>query len=293
MKGAIVAFTAAIMIFCALGYTYACIGNVPSPTCYCDLQFTAVTATDNEIRDVGSVTAKIVNNGRSIDVCVKNVYPGYEAKITFKIQNKGTLPIHIDQLLITNYDKQAIAVEVANLVACIWINPGNVVTGSETVQILNGAKQNWVYTFNVEARVSCQELQHPRSVCFWIYQFCAALAKIKCEQGLIPTVLENYLNQITQQSHIFAFTGTQNQKFKQALVILQATCFSSMEAKLKSQLLALWLNYVAGWTTGYTVDRMTAYQIISGSENALTRHLTKQYEYWKNLCERFNNIYDT
>ena len=294
MRRAILAFTAVVMIFCVLGYTYACIGNGTPPTCYCDLQFISATATDNEAKaDVGNVTAQIVNNGRTIDVRITKGYPGYEAKITFTLQNKGTLPIHIDQVLITAYDKQAISAEVANLVACIWINPGNVLTGSETVRILDGAKQNWVYTFNVEARASCQEPPHPRSVCFWIGQFCAALARVKCEQGPTPTVLENYLNKITQQSHVFAFTGTQTQKFKRAIAILQTTCFSSMEARLKSQLLALWLNYVAGWTTGYTVDKKTAYEIISSSENALTNHLTRQFEYWKNLCERFNNICGT
>jgi hypothetical protein len=294
MKSAIVIFAAVVMIFCVLGYTYACIGNVTCPTCSCDLEFIAATVADNETKaDVGKVTAQIVNNRRSIDVRIVNAYPGYEAKITFKIQNKGTLPIHIDEVLITGYDKQAIGVEITNLVACITINSGNILSGSETVRILQGAKQNWTYIFKVEARVSCQPLVHPRSVCFWTYEFSAALAKIKCEQGFSPSLLENYLNQIIKQSHVFAFTGTQSQKFKQALAILQTTGCSSMEAELKSQLLALWLNYVAGWTTGYALDKMTAYQIISGSENALIHHLTKQFEYWENLCERFNNLWDT
>ena len=63
-----------------------------------------------------------------------------------------------------------------------------------------------------------------------------------------------------------------------------------MEGKLKAQLLALWLNYVAGWTAGYILDGMTAKQIIDGSENALVNHLTGQYEDWKNMCDGFNNL---
>jgi hypothetical protein len=65
---------------------------------------------------------------------------------------------------------------------------------------------------------------------------------------------------------------------------------SKMEDKLKAQLLALWLNYVAGWTEGYTLNGMTAWQIIQGSETALQNNQTSQYQYWKNLCEEFNNI---
>jgi hypothetical protein len=63
--------------------------------------------------------------------------------------------------------------------------------------------------------------------------------------------------------------------------------------KLKAQLLALWLNYVAGWTEGYTLDGMTAQDIIKGSENTILKGLTGEYEYWKNLCENFNKLGET
>lgn len=63
-----------------------------------------------------------------------------------------------------------------------------------------------------------------------------------------------------------------------------------MEARLRAHLLALWLNYVAGWTDGYEVEGKTAQDIISGSEGALTGGQTSEYEYWKNLCDTFNNL---
>jgi len=63
-----------------------------------------------------------------------------------------------------------------------------------------------------------------------------------------------------------------------------------VEDKLKAQLLALWLNYVAGWTEGYTINGKTAYEIIQGSESALLNKQAWRYEYWKDLCEKFNNI---
>jgi hypothetical protein len=86
--------------------------------------------------------------------------------------------------------------------------------------------------------------------------------------------LENYLDQISTQSPIYEFTGTRTQKFQQALAILSPPWRSNMEAKLKAQLLALWLNYVAGWTEGYKYKGMTAWEIIQGSENALLNHQT-------------------
>ena len=67
----------------------------------------------------------------------------------------------------------------------------------------------------------------------------------------------------------------------------------TMLDKLKAQLLALWLNYVAGWTEGYTLDGMTAQDIIKGSENTILKGLTGEYEYWKNLCENFNKLGET
>jgi hypothetical protein len=65
-----------------------------------------------------------------------------------------------------------------------------------------------------------------------------------------------------------------------------------MEAKLKAELLALWLNCVAGWTSVFNIDGKTAQQIIAGSENVLVNHKTTQYEQWKDLCEDFNNSWD-
>jgi hypothetical protein len=47
---------------------------------------------------------------------------------------------------------------------------------------------------------------------------------------------------------------------------------------------------MAGWTGGYKYGGKTAQQIIQGSENALTNHQTSKYEYWKNLCDGFNNL---
>jgi hypothetical protein len=63
-----------------------------------------------------------------------------------------------------------------------------------------------------------------------------------------------------------------------------------MESQLKAQLLALWLNQIAGWTQGYTIDGKSSQQVIQGSENALQNRQAAKYGTWRGLCERFNNL---
>jgi hypothetical protein len=242
---------------------------------------------------MATVSAKITSDEEAIDVCVAKAYPGYKATITFTIKNTGTMPVHIDEVRIYQYNTTALQIGVSNMIA--WVDPCKTLDGSETVQILNGASQNWHYTFRTEIVASCQPQVCPRSLDFWKDEFCAALGgneNDKNEQNLCPATLENYLDQITGQSRIFRFVGTQKQKLLQALNIIQISNPTSVENKLKAQLLASWLNYVAGWTAGYTVEGMTAKQIIGGSENALISRQTQKYGYWEGLCECFNTQWD-
>jgi len=180
--------------------------------------------------------------------------------------------------------------EMINIIACTWISPCETISGLLTVHTLQPAQECHTYTFKVVIKFSCQT-EHPYTIGFWKNQFSEALCKSGKPQVPASTLL-TYLNQISSQSKIFNFTGLQKDKFQQALNILSPSTSSSMEAKLKAQLLALWLNYVAGWTDGYKLDGMTAKQIIDGAETALIKHQTSQYEYWKNLCDDFNNLGD-
>jgi hypothetical protein len=172
---------------------------------------------------------------------------------------------------------------------CTWLQPWQTVKGTTTAHILQTAQQNSQYTFQIQIAATCQKpCPHTRG--YWKHQFSAYLCKNGKTQTP-PTTLKNYLNKITTQSKIFTFTGTQTQKFQQALNTLKLPIYSSMETKLKAQLLALWLNHVAGCTEGYKIKGLTASQIIQGSENALLKHQTNKYEYWKNLCNKFNNLW--
>jgi len=286
-------FAAIILTMIALGtigFSYACLNGGWQINCYCncDVKFIKVLTSDNEIeKDVAAVLAKINYAGDTITVCITNAYPCYRAYINYTIKNTGCKPVHFDTLTITNNYPDVLDITTTNH-TCTWLSPCETVKGTTTVHVLQPAKQNSEYTFKIKIGFTCQE-GYPRTIGFWKNQFSEALCKSGRPQVPASTLL-TYLNQISSQSQIFKFTGTQKEKFQQALNILSPSTSSSMEAKLKAQLLALWLNYMAGWTDGYKLDGMTAKQIIDGAENALKTGQTTKYEYWKNLCDRFNNI---
>jgi hypothetical protein len=281
----------AMIALSTIGYSYACKNGGITIDCYCncDVAFTKVTTSDNEIeKEVANVYAEICD-GDKINAYITNAYPCYTAYINFTIENKGNKPVHIDEVRIEEYDKTALEISITDVIACTLISPGETINGQVTVHILQEAKQNWQYTFKIKIRTSCYPERHSRTIGFWTHQFTVALDH-KDPAQVDPNTLGNLLNQISAQSPIYEFTGSSRNKFQQALSILDPTTKSNMKAKLKAQLLALWLNYVAGWTGGYKLKGMTAQEIIQGSESALLTGATDKYEYWKNLCDRFNNI---
>jgi hypothetical protein len=272
----------------SIGYSYAC--GISINCCNCDVKFISVKTSDNEFEKfVADVSAKINCAGDTITVCITNGYPCYRAYINYTIKNTGCKPVHFDSLTIINTYPQVLEITTTNY-TCTWLSPCDTVKGTTSVHILQPAKQNWQYSFQIKIGFTCQE-GYPRTIGFWKNQFSEALCKNGKPQVPAATLL-TYLNQISSQTTLscFKFTGTQTQKFQQALNILSPSISSNMEAKLKAQLLALWLNYMTGWTGGYKYGGKTAQQIIQGSENALLNHQTSQYESWKNLCDGFNNL---
>jgi hypothetical protein len=290
VKKLLFALALTIITLTAIGYSYACTNGGIQINCYCncDVKFTKVTYWDNEIeKDVANVTAKIKGcDGDTIKVYITNAYPCYTAYINYTIKNTGCKPVHFDSLTIINDNPEALEITTTNH-TCTWLSPCEKISGLTTVHILQQAKQSWTYTFQIKIGLTCQK-GYPHTIGFWKNQFAPYLGKPGKPQ-IDAKTLQNYLDQISTQSNIFEFTGTRTQKFQQALNILNPIS-SKMEAKLKAQLLALWLNYVAGWTEGYKYNGMTAWQIIQGSENALLNNQTNKYEYWKNMCDGFNNL---
>jgi len=277
-----------IATFGTLGYAYAC--RTPRRNwCNYEVVFTEVTWSDNEIeKDVADVWATITNCASKIEIYITNAYPCYTAYVNFTIKNKGCKSVHIDEVSVENLNPTELEVMTTNL-ECIWIDPCGKVKGQVAAHLLQPAKENWSYQFEISIHLSVCPRVHPRTIGFWKHQFKVALGWGGTAQ-VDPDTLEDYLDEITDESNVFSFTGTREQKFQEALDILRISFHSSMEAKLRAQLLALWLNYVAGWTNGYRIEGLTAWEIIEGSEEALINGHTGEYEDWKNLCDRFNNI---
>jgi hypothetical protein len=291
MKKLLVTLTILMVALTAIGYSYACYngGININPNSNFDVAFTNVTVSDNEAEiHVATVQAQITPDGNTINAYITNAYPCYEATITYTIQNKGKRPARFDSLTITNPNPEALKITTTDH-TYTWLQPGQTIQGTITAHILQKAKENWQYTFQISIGLSCKE-EHPRTIGFWKNQFSAAISQTESKEQIASVTLEHYLDQITGDSNVFDFAGNREQKFQQALSILDMPRRPTMEDKLKAQLLALWLNYVAGWTAGYTVEGMTAWQIIQGSETALVKRQTNQYEYWKNLCDKFNNL---
>ena len=290
-KKMLISLFLAIIVLTSIGYSYACYkGRIHvNCCCNCDVEFTSVITGDNEVeKDVASIIAEITDEGSTINAYIINGYPCYQAHITYTIKNMGSYPVHFTNVIIENPNPEALEITTTNH-TCTWLSSDETVQGTIIIHILQQAKENWQYRFRIKIDVECRPECHPRTIGFWKIQFAKAL--FRRGRLRIPTAtLEHYLDKISSQSEIFDFTGSRREKFWQAIAILRTRFRSSMEAKLNAQLLALWLNYVAGWTDGYTYEGMNAWQIIQGSENVLLSHETEEYEYWKDMCDGFNNL---
>jgi len=244
--------------------------------------FVAVAYSDDEIeKDVAQVTAVISMDGTEIKIAITNGYPCYEAYVNFTIQNQGDKTVHVYSVSLENPNPTALNVTVTNL-TCTTLNPWEKTEGAVTTHILQTAQECHTYTFKITIELR-DPTAGPGTPGFWKRQFQAQIN---------PDLLERYLDQINASSKVFngSFTGSREEKFATAIDILGIPKRSSTLVQLKSHLLALWLNYLSGLANGYTIDDVTAWEIIQKSENAIVKNLTSEYEYWKNLCDEFNNL---
>lgn len=290
-------FTATILAIIALilmGHSYACWNGGIQIDCYCkcNLAFTKVVTWDNEMeKDVATVTAKITCDKDTIKVKITNGYPCYTAYINYTVKNIGKCPIQFTSLTMINDYPEALEITTTDHTGTV-LGACQTITGTTTVHTLQEARQNWQYEFEIKIGAKCKPKGYPRTIGFWKNQFAPYLGKPGKPQ-IDARTLEDYLDKISDSSDVFEFTGSRKQKFQQAWSILEMPRRPTMLDKLKAQLLALGLNHVAGWTEGYTLNGMTAQEIINGSENAIINNLVVEYEYWKNLCDQFNNLGET
>ena len=105
-----------------------------------------------EVKDVGNAWCEILDDGKTILVTVENGYPCYEATMWYTIANVGTVPVHIQDIVVDN--PNPITVEVTGIAPGTQIHPisepGVVPTpGDLHIHVLQEAEQGAWYTFTV------------------------------------------------------------------------------------------------------------------------------------------------
>jgi hypothetical protein len=269
-------------------YAYACIYFPPETLDNLNIEFIQATTADNEeTQNIATVQAQITYDRHGINVQIANVYPNYQAHVAFVIMNTGNLPIQFSAPSIVNPHPEALQVTITNIQNQI-LQPYQTMQGTLTILILSEAQQNQQYTFQIKNTATPKLPSNPQTSAYWRQQLQTSLYNPN-QATVDPIILQQYLTQISQQSNVYRFSGTQAQMFQQALNILNPARHTS-EADLKEQLLTLWLNQAAGCTGNYKIDGKTSQQLIQASENALQNHQTSRYSNYASQCERFNNL---
>ena len=277
-----------IIASASVGTGYTCFYGGMSATRFSPVK---VRFVDVDISSSGSeesvdVDAYIVGGSR-IRVSATNVYPGYEFFINFTVTNDGGRRIHIDEVDIDVSDENMLEVVVSNMV-CTWLCPGENKEGYLVVQVSPEVEPNHSYTFDVDIRFSRGLVLRPRPPWWWKQQFQVALGVRRGVLVVPVDVLERHLDQVSDESAVYDFKGSQTRKFEQAVEILGGYGNPYVKTRLMGELLSLWLNLVAGWTKCLEVKGLTACEVIEGSENVLQQGAVYEYRYWRRLCHKFN-----
>ncbi len=117
-------------------------------------EFTQFSFGDNEeLKDVGYVSAYI-NQAGNLIVTVSDAYPGYEAWVTFVIQNIGGPEdpgMYLWSISFINGNTSKIDIDVTDPLGGSLINtyidPGETLKGLLTITALPGAEQDASYSF--------------------------------------------------------------------------------------------------------------------------------------------------
>jgi len=144
----VIIFTISMMF---VNESYACYETRPTY----GISFVQAVCADNQAKKVAQIQASISQDGDILTVNIRNAYPGYAGYVNFKIKNIGKKSLQIDRVTITTYDTKALSVTKPSNLVGKYIKPGNTLDGQVKIELLNGAKQNWVYCFTIIIKASC------------------------------------------------------------------------------------------------------------------------------------------
>ncbi len=280
-------FSVVLISLLTTSYAYACIYHPLHSLDNLNIEFTQVKTLDNEQnQNVATIHALISIDHHTVYVQISNAYPDYQAQLKYVIKNTGNMPIQFSAPTILNPNPEAIQITTDSQNQIL--QPYQTLQGTTGILILPEAQQNQQYNFQIKNTATPKPPSNPQASNYWKQQLQTCLYNPN-QARIDPTLLKQYITQISQQSNIYEFTGTQTQMFQQALNILNPSKHAS-QTDLKGQLLALWLNQQAGYADDYKVDGKTSQQIIQASENVLQNHQINRYNACTNQCEKFNNL---
>ncbi|MCE4603592.1 MAG: hypothetical protein F7B20_01330 [Aeropyrum sp.] len=153
----------------------------------------------------------------------------------------------------------------------------------------------WNERLHIQVEVKVAELTHPKSKGFWSSQIEGILNERPSTRFTLNE-LDNMIITISNNSDVFDFSvNDSNTRLREALDVLEAPYLGSQDA-LEAQLLALWFNYVSGYSEGHILsyggEDYSALDIISLAETAIVAGDEASYEFLKGLCEAYNTAWE-
>ncbi|MEB3788020.1 MAG: hypothetical protein GSR78_04600 [Desulfurococcales archaeon] len=180
-----------------------------------------------------------------------------------------------------------------------------VIAGLIVILLAPSGYSLWYDNLGVEVEVYTADFTYPRSSSYWAGQiqwcmggsYTAATAAITSSvDALDRSFMLQLLSNVSNDSIIFEFNGTEDEMLAQALAVLNARD-GGVEDKLVGELLALWLNEESGYSTGYTLQlsdgtSLTARDLILLIEEALAEGNTDSYNRLAQVAEDYNTRWE-
>lgn len=106
-----------------------------------------------ELKDVASCDVEVEvedeeGNPIKLAVTIDNAYPGYSVAVDLVVDNIGTIPVKLLHYAISEYDEEALQVEL-RIPEDTQIDPGGSSTYGLYITVLQGASEASEYTFHV------------------------------------------------------------------------------------------------------------------------------------------------
>ncbi|MGB9662125.1 MAG: hypothetical protein ACPL5F_08930 [Moorellaceae bacterium] len=99
-------------------------------------------------KNVGQSVATLGADSKSITVTASNAYPGYNAIVTYKIKNTGTIPLKVNNAVITNTNAQITVTNEVDPAGQI-IDPGQEFEAQVKHVVNDSAAETSTYTYSV------------------------------------------------------------------------------------------------------------------------------------------------